>query len=155
MVLQKSTLFDEKTADEAVIDSLWKTIKFLEGELKMAKIIKSVEGKYYTGEFEEIDASRVTELIAKKQAELSELEAIAPSSDPAPADPVVDPVVDPAAPVDPATPALPADPTVADPAAAAAPALPAAPADAVVPPVDTTVADPNAVVPPIVDPNLQ
>lgn len=49
----------------------------------MANIVKTVDGKYYrlTEDSEELSAQQVTDLIANKQAELTALEAIAPSND--------------------------------------------------------------------------
>lgn len=84
--MERSSLFDEKAADEEVIRSLHKEISKLQGELHMSKIIKSFDGKYYIGEFEEIPAEQVTAIIAEKQAQLQQLEAIAPAyNSPAPA----------------------------------------------------------------------
>ncbi|HEX4201535.1 MAG TPA: hypothetical protein VHY59_08460, partial [Chthoniobacterales bacterium] len=53
----------------------------------MAKVIKSVDGKFYSGEFEEMTPEQVSELVARKQTELQDLEAIAPANEAAPAAP--------------------------------------------------------------------
>lgn len=114
---QKSSLFNEKVADQEVISSLQREITKLKGELSMSKIIKSTDGKYYTGEFEEVTSEEVSNIIAQKQAQLSELEAIAPGteSSPAPAAPASDPTPEqPSTPAAPDTPAPAATNTPAD-----------------------------------------
>lgn len=85
MRMLSDSLFNEKAADKEIEKSLRKHIKFLEGELKMARVIKSVDGKYYTGDFEEVSPDQVTQMIAKRQSELQELEAIAPANSTPPA----------------------------------------------------------------------
>ena len=98
----------------------------------MQKIIKSHDGKYYKGEFEEISAEVVTSMIAHQQQELSDLEAIAPKNEatgetlqpqaPAPVDQVAaQPEQAVPAPTDPAQPAP--QPQQAEPAQPAAPQL--------------------------------
>ena len=113
-------MLDERTADAEVIKSLLREIDKLMEILGMENLIKSVDGKYYTGAFEEVAPEVVTALVAEKQAELQALEAIAPAAP-------VAPQADPAAPAAPEVPAAPA-PEV--PAAPVAPETPAAPVEA-------------------------
>jgi hypothetical protein len=116
---QKGSLFNEKMADEEVIRSLLREISKLKGELKMVRIVKSSDGKYYRGEFEEVAPEEVTQLVTEKQQQLSELEAIAPGADvpSGPSEPAVEnPATPDATPADASAPAQPADPAPATPA---------------------------------------
>lgn len=130
-----SPLTDERAADAEVIKSLYKTINQLKEKLGM-EIIKSVDGKYYTGEFEELPADDVKRLIAEKQIELAALEALMPQAPEVPAAPAAEPAPAPAAPAGPVMAAPAPEAPVAE--APAAP-VPAAPEAAAAPQTETPV----------------
>lgn len=138
---QKGLFYNERAADEEVIKSLLREISKLKGENSMPKIIQSTDGTLYlVHQFEEIDASRASELLTDLQADVQVLQTAAA----APTDTTAAPVNDgsTAAPTDGSADAS-APAGVATDAPADAPAAPAAPADPTpAAPVDDTVQAP-------------